>query len=441
MYSITMKYWPVLLVAAGVEHLDDVRVHQARGRLRLALEARHERGVVGEVLGQQLDRHLALEAHVEREVHRRHAAEARAGPRAGSARRSHVGIARSFRRLPAPPAPRPTPRAAAGTLPLPSPAPVPPPCPPAPDGVSPAPGAGVPPPEPGVVGVVVVGVVGVVAVGVVGVVGVCGRRGGGGLPGWSSAWWPSPAPAAGCTARARANAGWRCPGATVVAQAGVDARGERGEVLFGLQRSPLRWPCSFRCPLPRPARLLRSRSAAAALARRGSALPSCRRRPAAQRRTEQPRRHDAAAGQREPAGERLGCDASSLTVLQALGERVRQARGADRGGGAGDVVVGAVEGRGHRVECRAAARTRAGRRRAAGRRCRGSAATRPRPGPAVRRRGAARRSPARPRGARTTAPRASGRSGRCAVGWTSRQSSASSAESTYSHTGSRGLAW
>jgi len=45
-------------------------MHQARRRLRLALEAGHERGVVGEVLGQQLDGHLALEAHIQREVHR-----------------------------------------------------------------------------------------------------------------------------------------------------------------------------------------------------------------------------------------------------------------------------------------------------------------------------------------------------------------------------------
>ena len=64
------------LVAAGVEHLHDVRVHEARRRLRLALEARDERRVVGEVLGEQLDRDLALQAQVEREVHGRHAAEA-----------------------------------------------------------------------------------------------------------------------------------------------------------------------------------------------------------------------------------------------------------------------------------------------------------------------------------------------------------------------------
>src|SRR5262249_23087094 len=42
--------------------------------------------------------------------------------------------------------------------------------------------------------------------------------------------------------------------------------------------------------------------------------------------------------------------ASSLTVLQALGEGVRQARRPDRRGGAGDVVGGAQEGRRQAVE-------------------------------------------------------------------------------------------
>ena len=49
-----------------------------------------------------------------------------------------------------------------------------------------------------------------------------------------------------------------------------------------------------------------------------------------------------------------------------------------------------------------------------------------------------RRWPARPRGARTTAPRASGRRATGRSGWASRHSSASRAERTYSHTGSRG---
>jgi hypothetical protein len=70
---------PVLaVVEAEVEHLDDVGVHQPRGRQGLAAEARHERGVVGEMLGEQLDRDVALQALVEREVNGRHAADSEA---------------------------------------------------------------------------------------------------------------------------------------------------------------------------------------------------------------------------------------------------------------------------------------------------------------------------------------------------------------------------
>ena len=68
----------VLVVAgveAEVEHLDDVGMDQPRSGQRLAPKARHERRVVGEVLGQQLDRHVALEPVVEREVDGRHPAD------------------------------------------------------------------------------------------------------------------------------------------------------------------------------------------------------------------------------------------------------------------------------------------------------------------------------------------------------------------------------
>ena len=54
-----------LLVEPEVEDLHDVRVHEARGGQRLAAEALDELVVVGEVLGQQLHRDLALEAAVE----------------------------------------------------------------------------------------------------------------------------------------------------------------------------------------------------------------------------------------------------------------------------------------------------------------------------------------------------------------------------------------
>src|SRR5438270_918596 len=63
-------------VEAEVEHLDYVWMNEPRGGQRLAAKARDERRVVGEVLGQQLDRHVALQPPVEREVHGRHASDA-----------------------------------------------------------------------------------------------------------------------------------------------------------------------------------------------------------------------------------------------------------------------------------------------------------------------------------------------------------------------------
>ena len=66
------------LVEAEVEHLDDVGVHEAGGRQRLAPEARHEGRIVGQMLGQQLDRDVALQPLVEGELDRGHAADAEA---------------------------------------------------------------------------------------------------------------------------------------------------------------------------------------------------------------------------------------------------------------------------------------------------------------------------------------------------------------------------
>jgi len=57
------------VVESRVEDLHDVRMDEARGGERLALEARHERRVGCEVLGEQLDGDVTLEALVEREVH------------------------------------------------------------------------------------------------------------------------------------------------------------------------------------------------------------------------------------------------------------------------------------------------------------------------------------------------------------------------------------
>ena len=54
---------PIALLA-GVVDRDDVGVRERRHRLRLGLEAGERVGVIGEVLGQHLDRHVALEAGV-----------------------------------------------------------------------------------------------------------------------------------------------------------------------------------------------------------------------------------------------------------------------------------------------------------------------------------------------------------------------------------------
>ena len=66
----------MLASCAGVEHLDDVGVLEARGGQRLAAEAGHEGLVLGQVLGQQLDRHRALEHGVGGQEDGRHAAGA-----------------------------------------------------------------------------------------------------------------------------------------------------------------------------------------------------------------------------------------------------------------------------------------------------------------------------------------------------------------------------
>src|SRR5215211_3179206 len=60
-------------VAAGVEHLHHVRVHEPRRRQGLAPEAGHERLVLGQVLRQKLHGHRALEHGVGGLEDRRHA--------------------------------------------------------------------------------------------------------------------------------------------------------------------------------------------------------------------------------------------------------------------------------------------------------------------------------------------------------------------------------
>ena len=66
------------VVEAEVVHLHDVGVHEPRRREGLPAEARDEGLVLGQVLRQQLDRHLPLEARVEGAVDGRHAADPQA---------------------------------------------------------------------------------------------------------------------------------------------------------------------------------------------------------------------------------------------------------------------------------------------------------------------------------------------------------------------------
>ena len=73
-----MKCWWWLVVEPEVEDLHDVRVDQPGGGERLAAEAGHESRVVGEMLGEQLDRDIALQALVERQLDRGHPADAEA---------------------------------------------------------------------------------------------------------------------------------------------------------------------------------------------------------------------------------------------------------------------------------------------------------------------------------------------------------------------------
>ena len=70
-----MNWRPAGLVGAEVEDLHDVRVDEPGGGERLAPEARDEVRVLGQVLGEQLDRHVPLQPRVERELDRGHAAD------------------------------------------------------------------------------------------------------------------------------------------------------------------------------------------------------------------------------------------------------------------------------------------------------------------------------------------------------------------------------
>jgi hypothetical protein len=79
------------LVRAEVVDLDDVRVDEARDGQRLAPEARDEVAVLGEVLGEELDRDVALQARVEGELDGRHATDAEAAFEAVAVGEEDVG--------------------------------------------------------------------------------------------------------------------------------------------------------------------------------------------------------------------------------------------------------------------------------------------------------------------------------------------------------------
>ena len=393
MYSITMKCRPDALVQAGVEDLHDVRVHQTRRGLRLALEARHERRVLGEVLGEQLDRHPALQAQVEREVHGGHPAEAEPALQAvapGDLHLAHwplalpAGCARARARLR---------RGCAARLICRFPGRRPRPCPPrapparaaftADAGAAPgpldAPGAfasrrGVPPPGSWRWGSVVVGVVGVVVV-------RCGL-------GSSGVVWVlvvvvvvlvfvvEVVCGSGCVHSSSARrAGSRCPSLSLLRRPASTVAGSAAKSCFGFLDRGFGGGAVAVAALRRLGDRFEVALQGPGVGASGSGpCRSCRRRRAGRRDAEQTGEQDAQAQMALSAnGGPLvdGCgDSRSLTVLQALGERVRQARRADRGGGAGDVVVGAPEARPSGRRGPAAARRRAGLRRVAARRCR-----------------------------------------------------------------------
>ena len=389
-----MKYCPVFSSLAGVEHLHDVRVNQACGGLRLALETRDERRILGEVLGEQLDGHLALQAQIEGEVDGGHPAETESALQAVAPGDLYRRSFAAFLSLPAAGAPDPACVAvfiagagaaarSAGRA-----------------GGAFVPRSGVPPP--GVVAaVVVVDVVGVVVVAVwvvvVGVVWVLvvvfgvlvvvvarGER-------------------LRRTAPSARRAGWRCPGECCCA-ARVDRRGQGGEVLFGFgERRFGGGAVRLRRSAAACATASKSLCSGPALAAGISPLPelpqatsSAAATPSSPARQQQRSARDGAAGG-------AGRDSRSLTVLQALGERVGEARGADRRGGAGDVVVGAVEGGSHSVEVE---QQPGGARVAVARLPDAAGVQQPfaaRRGPAVCPRVAVRRWRARPRGARRRA--------------------------------------
>ena len=401
-YSMTMKLRCAGLVEAEVEDLHDVGVHEPRGGERLAAEARDEARVLGEVLGQQLDRDLALEPAVERELHGRHAADAEPALELVAAGDELVVSAISPPFLG---------RRVRGSTPPPSPS---------------SGGASV----------------GAVSCGsgvAVGVGGVVGRR-------------RAVAVSVGVGVASRSAS------ASGVSSAVSQSRSSRRSIRSSATRacspraaSSTRWGSSATCALAcvdrRAGRARSRRRRSAALtgrrcATRVSALlgrdqgGSC---PVRIRRPARPARRSARG--RMAVTHRLTQAASRRTPT----DRTRAARPASPAAGPRGSRPARPRRRTRRAarrrsrrRCRAAARPRAGRRRAAGRRCRGSAATRRSPRSTSSPVAAACRPAASPSGRaeRQRDVRVADAATRGAAA--SKQSSASSVERTYSQTGRAG---
>ena len=90
---------PEAALVADVEEREDVGMREGGDGLRLGREARERLGVAGQLLGQDLDRDLAVQPRVPRAVDLAHAAGAERGDdlvraEPGSCRKTHCGAGR-----------------------------------------------------------------------------------------------------------------------------------------------------------------------------------------------------------------------------------------------------------------------------------------------------------------------------------------------------------
>ena len=309
-------------------------MHQPGRRERLAPEARHERRVIRQVLREQLDRHVALEAHVE------------GAPRSTSRLRRGVRPARTGWRCLSVSSPGSS-GVVAGTVPVGTPSRR------CPSGSSAAWSWSAAPSSSGVV--------------------VVGRHRDGRRRRRRRSVWSrslsSPVVRLGGRRRGRVQLALferaigsvaRCPRPSAGAAPG---RPVLGSFLKSDRRLRKRLPSLGQSPCPRRCGWRRGRSRARRRCCRGCSFSLPRRSPT----SSDP---DAPREKRRRPGARLRA-ACSLPVLQALGERVRQPRGPDRRRRARDVIVDPAERRGPSPRGRAASKPLGGLRRGAVRRCPG----------------------------------------------------------------------